>query len=1854
MYLKFPTYKMRNIGAHSLSKPNSALELKELIKVPNGFDAFATDESIILTDGYEFQEYSISGKYLGPISKFSKTKIDFICKTSDLFILSSSTLHTRTKSINLPFTISSDINKILELNSSFLFDFRSYQTLLTPTSHHYTTEIPSKLCEILPSLNTFIVISNSEVNLITPQGLIQRYSHKHQNSSFFSIKNLLLISVQDKFIYLDSIPSMIPIRKLTLSQQILDIHFYPNRLHGGNCIILYKNHLSLQDFADNSVKFETKADKIQILALGLFLINGFIYKLQVRDEITRVKDLLLEEKFRAAGDLTQKLQRNSKNFLSQVVESLCADSDCPKRYWLACEYLSCIRNLQDSEVQVLTHYFLNDDKLNIEDFALAVTRICELLAGRDEELGKIVKIRNKFYVFCKSFKDQGTDWLEFKKASCAEQIGLLFENLDPAQAVQLFDSCSEMISNKELFEILDKVDFSSGFFFIKHWFSMVLPGISNDDNLRFWMLEKTQQLVEEQKDSEEVLEFLEIYLKTCEKSEGLDELVKIQEDLKTLIHLKAKYRICLSLCRLHEETDFSISFEILNELRPDVFDRKLGLLTDFCKEKKLELDLVLASFIISKTEEQFQFNDPNWENVVAMLIHSIKNDELRSKSILNVLTNSFLISPKTYEELINYALSFENSYKISFVQLKQAEDFKLINQKYTSEVINTNSQTNLVRFVSFMLNSPILTSINDALWVGQMIKNFGNFEILLLILESVAEDKDFKRIEGMKSTWDRVDEKDEYFASLLFYLACGLMDQKVVESEWVQKRFEESCLGIVKLIEMFGEVVKSWKWVMDRVKNMMDLAQKFGIYLTFWEYSDKRIRKSTMKSCIKSYFEYTLIQVQNLTTNILDTSPSKISTKDSLIEISSLLLYKTSKLLLKLCKLSSIDKSLHSQTISYLAELSKLKLSNKELDLALSISLSLINSSDSELIFQKLRPIFESILFINLKDKQIAEKCSKVISHLQNIESIIESRKNYKSNELFINYSENLDMSCTELHSISSNYFKLAIFDNEAELTSLICKLSQLKASRSALFLIESFNLSLQKESQSMIETFLEHQFESACKSPNLSEDLVLTLMIQLKDSEKVNESLNEIYKTLSNFQNSIKICNIGKNFNTLIENPEQVQYWQKNQKISTANFKLHKFDITIEDIETIQESYDQIKFLFSRQAPLDLALELTSHFDWDSEEVIMGYLKRLITRPVLKKSLCPLTQAASYPYIYPFKTNFIKETKNLVTQLTKQNASDLLIECFQMICEIDYVRIIFVIEMLVQYDSKFAHIKDFCKFLKKYSRKSKPSNEELALIKENPNLTSDVRAFFNKGVEKCLGISFLNKTIEKEICLDNCFEFVRLAMMVCKDQRKIDDLFCKAVKNEVSFSIERTGQGPRFEDLEPFLAKVKDTKFLVDLINGISYAYASSDDILKLRKVQREKIEKKESYDLNLFDRVVAMDRVNLCLYKNDLYSRFKDLTLDSNFLTEIYNHLLPFSPQSSQSLDSNLLIQLVTEVLNIINLPFSKFHQKLIHSWLQETETNSQNQNLNLNLKPNSQPCFSISLLTNQQDPNLMKTIDLLKLFPNSDLHNYLNQLLKSENEKSYLVKARILSIFQATNQELKTDFNHLIIQKNLIRFYYYLADFQALEIECCTNELSDIQNLTFKCKSLLTSFNPTKQHLQLASCILIENEIKDFTLFSLTIDLMIESRDFESIVIFISSLNLFNKFYFVRETVRAKQGLIFVEAAKILKGLDNLQRFVDSVLVSCLEKETLLEIIEIFAKACEDEVVYTGFYLVKELDEYFQTYLLSLLVKANFEKMQKFSYLLGVDLDFKSRQGFLLSAHKNLKDFGEFFSP
>ena len=642
-----------------------------------------------------------------------------------------------------------------------------------------------------------------------------------------------------------------------------------------------------------------------------------------------------------------------------------------------------------------------------------------------------------------------------------------------------------------------------------------------------------------------------------------------------------------------------------------------------------------------------------------------------------------------------------------------------------------------------------------------------------------------------------------------------------------------------------------------------------------------------------------------------------------------------------------------------------------------------------------------------------------------------------------------------------------------------------------------------------------------------------------------------------------------------------------------------------------------------------------------------MGYLKRLITRPVFKKSFTP-GQVPSYPEVYPFKTNFIKETMNLLAQLTRQNASDLLIECFQMICEIDYVRITFVIEMLVQYDSKFSHIKDFCGFLKKYSRKSRPSNEELALIKENPNLSSEVRGFFNKAIEKCLGISFLSKTIEKEIYLSNCSDFVRLAAMVCKDQRKFDDLYCKAIKNEVCLSTETTGNGTRFEDLEPFLKKIKETKFLVELVNGISYAYAGSDDILRLRKLQRQRIEKHENYDLSLFDRVVAMDRVNLCLHKNELYSRFKDLTLDCSFLTEIYNHLLPFSAQSSQALDSNLLIELVTEVLSIINLPFNKFHQKLVLAWLQESKTVAQE------AKSTPRASYSVLLLTNQQDVNLLKTIDLLKLFPNSDLQSYLRQLVLSDKEKSFLVKARVLSIFQATNQDLKLNYCPSISQKKIIRLHYYLADLQALEFDCCLNELLDIQNLTFKCKSLLASFNPTKQHLQLASCILIENEIKDFGLFIQTIDLMIESRDFESIVIFISSLDLFNKFYLVRETVRAKQVQIFVEAAKVLKGLDNLQRIVDSILASCLEKETLLEVIEIFAKACEDEVIYAGFYLVKELSEYFQTYLLSLLVKANFEKMQKFSHLLGVELDFKSRQGFLLSAHKNLKDFEEFFSP
>ena len=157
-------------------------------------------------------------------------------------------------------------------------------------------------------------------------------------------------------------------------------------------------------------------------------------------------------------------------------------------------------------------------------------------------------------------------------------------------------------------------------------------------------------------------------------------------------------------------------------------------------------------------------------------------------------------------------------------------------QKYTSDAVDLTSSMNLMKFMIYVLNSPVVSCIDDGIEISKMVEGLGIHEVFICFLESVIENRDLRKVSFIRGNLEKSVERQQVIQEVTWFLADALTGDFGKYSELAKIRFKTVCSVFVKVFEG-REVYDKRFYEMARViRRIYDLADKFNIFISFKDY----------------------------------------------------------------------------------------------------------------------------------------------------------------------------------------------------------------------------------------------------------------------------------------------------------------------------------------------------------------------------------------------------------------------------------------------------------------------------------------------------------------------------------------------------------------------------------------------------------------------------------------------------------------------------------------------------------------------------------------------------------------------------------------------------------------------------------------------------------------------------------------------------------------------------------------------------------------------------------------------------------------------------------------------------------
>ena len=349
--------------------------------------------------------------------------------------------------------------------------------------------------------------------------------------------------------------------------------------------------------------------------------------------------------------------------------------------------------------------------------------------------------------------------------------------------------------------------------------------------------------------------------------------------------------------------------------------------------------------------------------------------------------------------------------------------------------------------------------------------------------------------------------------------------------------------------------------------------------------------------------------------------------------------------------------------------------------------------------------------------------------------------------------------------------------------------------------------------------------------------------------------------------------------------------------------------------------------------------------------------MKILLLIPVLKPEIAAGLSSSSESLEtlvfqdYPFETFYMNQVRENIYKLEPNEIKEFLSKCIQSVVQVDYNRIIFILELLAETNFNVQSL-DLLKFLSEYTRNKQPSVKETSLLLEEADfIPENVKKIYQIMNRKVISLEsyykFYKEIMENELCLANLESFLKFG-----EFKKLDYDEMHAIAIESSFKHLHSGSKcnlcPKFSEIRKFVGDFRDYLKKVDFLEKISWAYHFSDEILEIRNTQlsilkqqkdiigrigiKSSNQEKIEMLLEVYSKKKIKDQIRLELLKNEIEGNF-DLYYDKPFdlIKQIYAEYIPLILSNKINLSKPQLFAIIKNICGIYDQNLSDIHQKI-----------------------------------------------------------------------------------------------------------------------------------------------------------------------------------------------------------------------------------------------------------------------------------------------------------------------------------
>lgn len=1188
--------------------------------------------------------------------------------------------------------------------------------------------------------------------------------------------------------------------------------------------------------------------------------------------------------------------------------------------------------------------------------------------------------------------------------------------------------------------------------------------------------------------------------------------LKMQKNLETIVNLLKNYQICIPLHQIPNENPLTIGVKILEEVQcPDLISLQIEKnLSKYCTEKRQNMDTILAVFLKKKAKKTAQEGLRAWESAIVKSIQYIQNTEIRAKISLAVLDSAQIPLSKDYNSLLESCLSYKSKCEDYFNSIYTLQKFKYISMLYTNEEISVNDKYQVFRLMTVILNSDKANSIADAFVVLNMLPGFKRSQIYVHFLSGCIEFSEVERVDRMFGHLKEEIEMENILDGLVAF-CFRLLDDSGPNAKWFKDRYIRVCRAGIRLIRLFLGCNLGLE--LEKFGNFLELAEKYDIFITSLEYSQKAKKKAILLSYIPQY----LAQIQQVHSkpyqHLESFSQSPHISLNFLQNLSKLLQVPSHKFYLDLALESSNFPDLSTNTLSLLSNLTSHPLKSHEITLLIQIATTLIQAVPDNSIPSKLIQIFTSVFLSCPKIDN--SRINKVLKNLEICENIYSQTSGiFIENQQFPDtLTENISISFTEIRPYIIRFFKDRCDGGNKYTRELIDKLlSKQQGLRTALDILTSSPIEILREGE--LDSINCALFENLTKSRHINHEQALMLLMEIKDTEVLNKLSIGINKKLPNFETIQTICSIGKDCAVLNKQEKVLENWKDTEEVARCNSRLRelgiKTDISEVAIEDIDDVMNLIEEVMRKQGSLEFCNEIAKAFEVSETEVLKRYIMNLIIFPEFTSETLALLK--NFPEKlevflqknYPFSKSYMQKVKDLIPKLKKNEKKILCAKCISKITLVDYPRVKFVYE-ITGFNEQNRKMLKIIEFFEDYQRNCEPSKDELkTTIDTNPYLLKDMKNVYQIMAKYKISLNLLFESIEpvikQEINLKNLYQFQKLKEFT---EVTTDKMVVFALKKE--FSHEHNGKVcslcPSVSKAIEEVLEMTEITEKINILHWMSLFYQYSPDCIKLRNEQigiiKQQLAIARCKDLeNTLEECrnqKKYQRIMLELYENGIEEDFSQV-FDKPFrlITEIYYTLIGKTHEKLLEITENSLAELISKLCKICKINNQEINERIFEKLLSENEKISDETIKNTTAYSFNRAEY-LRTPTNAILQLLAQSIDPLHIT------SFLISIIKNEKfeETSGLTLAKSLTLLNKINKSELKKLNFPCEYLYYIELAWYQADFELLKIPFKISSFINSDKEKF-CIGIYKMYGNEIRTLQVISCIMVYHSILNTELY------------------------------------------------------------------------------------------------------------------------------------------------------------